>query len=394
MFLVSKEWSHTFLAWCSKPEDGPEPHYQGVAKGYERLHLTESFYCELGGILPEITLAYETYGNLSEDKSNAILLHAGLSASSHAKSHEKNPDLGWWEEFIGPGRALDTDKFFVICVNNLSGCYGSSGPSSINPLTGKHYGTTFPLVTVQDMVQSQFLVVSHFGIKRLHACVGASLGGMQSLLAPALFPERVGRVVSISACVRSHPSSIAVRYIQRRILMSDANWNNGHYYEGTFPHRGMRHARELGMIGYRSGPEWEERFGIERADPNEPHSFCPDFQIETYLEKKAEVFSNMYDPNSVLYISKAMDMFDMGFGYSSLQDGVARVKCPVLILGVQTDILFPVHQQQEAAELLRKSGNSQVVYYELNSKFGHDTFLLDVQNVGAAVKGHLENSIF
>jgi homoserine O-acetyltransferase len=185
---------------------------------------------------------------------------------------------------------------------------------------------------VEDMVRSQFLVVNHLGIEKLHAAVGSSLGGMQSLMTAALFPDRIGRIISISACVISHPSSIAVRYVQRRILMSDANWNNGNYYEGPFPHRGMRHARELAMIGYRSGPEWKERFGTQRANPSELHSFCPDYQIETYLEKKAEVFSNMYDPNSVLYISKAMDMFDMGLGYESLLAGVARVKCPVLVL--------------------------------------------------------------
>lgn len=244
------------------------------------------------------------------------------------------------------------------------------------------------------MVRSQFLVVNHLGIEKLHAAVGSSLGGMQSLMTAALFPDRIGRIISISACVISHPSSIAVRYVQRRILMSDANWNNGNYYEGPFPHRGMRHARELAMIGYRSGPEWKERFGTQRANPSELHSFCPDYQIETYLEKKAEVFSNMYDPNSVLYISKATDMFDMGLGYESLLAGVARVKCPVLILGVKTDVLFPIQQQREAADLLRKSGNETVTFYELDSKFGHDTFLLDVCNVGAAVKGHLENSIF
>eukprot|EP00118_Oscarella_pearsei_P008518 m.44380 g.44380 ORF g.44380 m.44380 type:complete len:434 (+) comp33514_c0_seq1:152-1453(+) len=374
-------------------ETSPEPKYSAVVKGYQKFHNPEPFVCRWGGILPELRLAYETWGELNESKSNVVLLHTGLSGSSHAKSHAENPEEGWWEDFIGPGRPLDPNQFYIVCVNNLGGCYGSQGPSSINPTTKKHYAMTFPLVTVEDMVRSQFLLLDYLGIEKLHAAVGASLGGMQSLMSAALFPERVGRVVSISACARTHPQSIALRYCQRRILMSDPNWNSGNYYQGKYPFIGIRHAREVGTFTYRSGPEWVERFGHRRRNSTASPNFCPDFEIEHYLEHAGEKFSLMYDPNSLLYLSKAMDLFDLGDGYSSLLEGVKRIECPVLILGVHSDVLFPVYQQVEAAELLRKAGNSSVTYYEINSVYGHDTFLLDLHNVGVAVKGYLESSM-
>lgn len=225
---------------------------------------------------------------------------------------------------------------------------------------------------------------------QLHACVGSSLGGMLSLMAAAEFPERVGRIISISSCAQSHPSSIAMRYLQRKTIMSDPNWNKGHYYDGPYPKMGMKLAREIATMTYRSGPEWDQRFSRERIDPGSPNTLCPTFTIESYLEYQGESFSTKYDPNSLLYISKAMDLFDMGEGYSSLQEGLSRVKCPVMVIGVQTDILFPIWQQRTLAELLQKSGNLGVTFYELNSLYGHDTFLLDINGVGAAVKGYLE----
>lgn len=367
--------------------------YGETLGGHQLFQHRDKFHFKHGGVIPELYLAYETWGQLNQERNNAILLHTGLSGSSHAKSHKDSPSKGWWEKFIGPSCALDTNRFFVVCSNLVGGCYGSIGPSSINPLTGREYAMSFPLVTIEDMVHAQFLLLDRLGVGRLHAAVGASLGGMQSLMAAAIYPERVGRVVSISACVRTHPSSIAMRYVQRRILMADPNWNNGRYYGKTFPRMGMQHAREVGTITYRSGPEWAMRFGHKRAHPDSPPDFCPDFEIERYLEYQGEKFSTSYDPNSLLYISKAMDLFDMGDGFPSLQEGVARVQCPVLILGVNSDILFPVEQQRLTAELLREGGNARTTFYELNSIYGHDTFMLDLNNVGAAVKGHLESEL-
>lgn len=373
--------------------EGVEPIYENVNSGYNLFHSKDPFYFHYGDeSIPEMSLAYETWGTLNEDRSNAILIFTGLSASSHAKSHEQNSTLGWWEDFIGPKCALDSSKFFIICCNVLGGCYGTTGPSSIDPRTNEHYGSSFPIVSVIDFVHSQFLLLDSLGINKVHGTVGASLGGMSSLVAAALYPDRVERVVSISSCAQSHPTSIALRYVQRRILMSDPHWNEGFYYNGTFPKMGMKNARELATISYRSGPEWQERFGRKMNVGVDPHmpSFGPQFAIETYLDYQGDSFCLKYDPNSLLYISKAMDLFDMGEGCSSLEEGVARVKCPVLVIGVQSDILFPITQQRDLQKLLVESGNTAVTYYELPSIYGHDTFLLDVNAVGSAIKGHLE----
>ncbi|KJE93474.1 homoserine O-acetyltransferase [Capsaspora owczarzaki ATCC 30864] len=370
---------------------GPEPMYDRVVSGYEVYHHKTPFQLYHGGVLPEFNIAYETWGTLNASKSNAILLHTGLSASSHAKSQAKNTNPGWWEAFIGPGCAIDTNKFFVMCTNVLGSCYGSTGPSCINPTTGEAYATHFPILTVQDMVRAQFHLLDHMGIQKLYASVGSSLGGMQSLTAAALHPSRVGKVVSISAAAMSHPLSIAMRHVQRRVLMADPHWNGGQYYKGIFPHFGMKVAREIGTISYRSGPEWEERFGRQRANPESSPNFCPDFLIETYLDHQGELFCLKYDPNSLLYISKAMDLFDLGQGFESLDAAFHRIDMPALVLGVESDILFPEWQQRQVANKLRTTGNQSVVYYQLDSIYGHDTFLIDVNSVGKAVKGHLEN---
>ncbi|KAI7858332.1 homoserine O-acetyltransferase [Circinella umbellata] len=437
-------------------DNGPEPSYDRVVTGYETFEYPKPFLLDHGGILPKVDIAYETWGKLNAKRDNAILIHTGLSASSHAKSHAKNTKPGWWEEFIGPGRYLDTNKFFVICTNVIGGCYGSTGPSSIDPADGERYATRFPIITVFDMVRAQFLLLDNMGIEKLHASVGSSMGGMQSMAAASLFPDRVKRLISISACARSHPYSIALRHTQRQVLMADPNWNKGFYYNGVPPHVGMKLSREIATISYRSGPEWELRFGRKRAQENQTPALCPDFLIETYLDHQGERFCLQYDANSLLYISKAMDIFDMsksatdvlkdqrrrnlpkienilnekqtfaevvgdqsalemhatsapGPGSNNdkkrptlttlsetdpavqdLIDGVKNIKMPTLILGAQSDILFPVWQQKEIAECLRVAGNKRVTYYELDGMFGHDTFLIDRVSVGGAIKGHLE----
>ncbi|KAJ1906985.1 homoserine O-acetyltransferase, partial [Tieghemiomyces parasiticus] len=490
--------------------------------GHHSFIHDRPFLCDYGGWLPQgFRLAYETWGTLNAGQTNAILIHTGLSANSHARSHAANPAPGWWERFIGPGQAIDTDKFFVVCTNVLGSCYGSTGPSSRDPVTTRRYATTFPILTIHDMVRAQFHLLDHLGIYRLHASVGASMGGMQSLAAAVMYPDRVGRLVTISACARSHPYSIALRHVQRQVLMSDPHWRKGHYYHdddgGIPPHAGMKLAREIATISYRSGPEWGKRFGRKRLDPAAAAStaggggkpptslaaddhrlpeFCPDFLIESYLDHQGEKFCLQYDPNSLLYISKAMDLFDLsGPALRSLLDhrhrnlaqhvddgpalraeeaaaypgiprsplatdpsppasqasqpptptdaaptrtlldtslpssspachlsahhhradaephgnidqledaygdelnlieGLRAIQIPTLVLGVKSDILFPVWQQQEIAQALRRGGNQRVTYYELDSIYGHDTFLLDLTNTGAAVKGHLENLV-
>ncbi|KAI1819508.1 homoserine O-acetyltransferase [Xylaria intraflava] len=431
---------------------GPEPAYTVGAT--EVFHCIEPFLLDWGGVLPEFDIAYETWGRMNADKSNVILLHTGLSASSHAHSTENNPQPGWWEMFIGPGGCLDTDKYFVICTNVIGGCYGSTGPSSIDPADGERYATRFPILTMEDMVRAQFKLLEHLGVEKLYASVGSSMGGMQSLAAGVLFPSKVSRIISISGCARSHPYSIAMRHTQRQVLMMDPNWNRGFYYGKVPPHAGMKLAREIATVTYRSGPEWEQRFGRRRADPTKPPALCPDFLIETYLDHAGEKFCLTYDPNSLLYVSKAMDLFDLGrtnqevaaqrraerktliqsgsksrvndascsltlpdLPYAEQADTESRVDesgitipadsrppedliaglaplrdIPTLVMGVASDILFPAWQQREVANALRLAGNRNVGHVELSeeqSMFGHDTFLLDLKNVGGNIKNFL-----
>jgi homoserine O-acetyltransferase len=373
---------------------GPEPQYERVVSGYETFHQSTDFRCEWGGVLPELSIAYETWGDLSPGRDNAILLHTGLSGSSHARSQTRNPHPGWWEEFIGPGCSLDTDRYHVICTNLLGGCYGSTGPSSTDPRTGLPYAADFPIITVRDMLSAQLLLLDHLGIDRLAASVGASLGGMQSLMLAALEPERVGRLVSISAAACAHPQSIAMRFVQRQAVMADPDWNEGRYYGESFPHRGLRVAREMGTLTYRSGPEWDQRFGRKRIKGELPR-LDEDFQVESYLAYQGDRFCLQYDPNSYLYISKAMDLFDMTEGGEGQEspDGAARatldsIHCPALVIGVTSDILFPVWQQRELASLLEAVGGG-VSYVELDALYGHDTFLIEKERIGSAIRAHL-----
>jgi homoserine O-acetyltransferase len=244
------------------------------------------------------------------------------------------------------------------------------------------------MIDVRDMVRAQLLLLDHLGIRRAHASVGSSLGGMQSLAMAAIAPERVARIVSISAAGCSHPLSIAMRFVQRSALMADPDWREGRYYGKSFPHAGLKVAREIGTITYRSGPEWEERFGRRRAF-DAPPRLGADFQVETYLAHQGEKFCRQYDPNSYLYISKAMDLFDLGDGQPSFAAGVARVACPSLVIGVKSDMLFPCWQQRELAQILKEAGRP-VTYVELDAPYGHDTFLIEVEAVGDPVKRHLE----
>ncbi|GMM32341.1 hypothetical protein DAMA08_050860 [Martiniozyma asiatica (nom. inval.)] len=429
-------------------QSGPEPAYSKITKeNVEIYHSKEEILLDYGGSLPQFEIAYESWGRLNADKSNAILLHTGLSASSHAHSTEKNPKRGWWEAFIGPGKYLDTNKYFIVCTNVIGGCFGSTGPQSINPYTGQPYGTTFPILSVNDMVRAQHRLISkHFGIEKLFASIGSSMGGMQCLAYAHEFTDEVNKIISISGCAKSHPYSIAMRHCQRQVLMTDPNWNKGHYYGQLPPHTGMKLAREIATITYRSGPEWEQRFGVERADPTIQPALCPDMLVETYLDHAGEKWCLEFDPNSFLYISKAMDLFDLGLlnrskalrsrkqyqriyngenineeeleykplnscsfdapikakssrrftpdqAKADLEAGLAKLSSKnVLVIGVESDILFPAWQQREIVECLQKAGGN-VEHMELSQEesfYGHDTFLLAVDRIGGAVKQFLQ----
>lgn len=430
----------------SSLDSGPEPAYNFEQTGFKLYKSQKPIFLDTGGYLPEYEIAYETWGELNESRTNLILVQTGLSASSHAKSHADNRKKGWWENFIGPGKYIDTNKYFVVCTNVLGGCYGSTGPSSIDPSNKEQYATRFPIITVNDMVRAQReLIRDEFNVDRIHAAVGASMGGMQSLAYGCEFPDEVEKIISISACARSHPYSIALRHTQRQVLMSDPNWNRGFYYDGIPPHVGMKLAREIATVTYRSGPEWEYRFGRKRADESRPPALCPDFLVETYLDHAGEKFCLEYDANSWLYILKAMDLFDLGFknrtsalatrdraelayinqhpnasevaanfvpkvpykekvskeditpdeALSDLAKGLEKMATKdVLVIGVESDILFPVWQQREVADLLMEnSKGGEVEYVELGndvSNYGHDTFLLSLDDIGKPVTKFLD----
>jgi homoserine O-acetyltransferase/O-succinyltransferase len=345
------------------------------------LKLDHPFPMRRGGALQGVEIAYETWGDVAFCYDNAILIFTGLSPSAHAASSPEDLSQGWWEDMIGPGRPIDTRRFFVICVNSLGSPFGSTSPASTNPATGQPYRLTFPVLTVEDMARAGHEVVASLGVKKLAAVVGPSLGGMTVLAYCALFPNEVRSLVSISAAARSQPFSIALRSLQREMIRKDPAWNEGNYSVDAVPVQGMRLARKLGMITYRSAKEWQQRFGRERASverkPGDP--FGIDFEVESYLENHATKFTGQFDPNCYLYISRAMDLFDLAdHGGGSVLEALRRFTLErALIMGVETDLLFPIEQQQELAEGL-SAGGREVEFARLDSLQGHDSFLVDM----------------
>ena len=333
-----------------------------------------------GGRLLRPTIAYETWGELNDRRDNAVLIFTGLSPSAHATSSPADPSPGWWEEIIGPGRSIDTRRYFVICVNSLGSCFGSTGAASVDPETGKPYRLTFPVLSLEDVARGGWEVLQHLGIERLRAVLGPSMGGMSALAFEILFPGASDGLVVISSGLRSLAFATALRSLQREMIRRDPNWQDGSYDSDTMPLVGMRLARKLGMITYRSAEEWRMRFGRERAseecEPNDP--FCIDFEIEAYLEHHANKFTGQFDPNCYLYLSRASDLFDVADHGASVAAGLAQIEAKrVMIIGVQSDFLFPPHQQQELAERLSAPGRD-LEYVELKSIQGHDSFLVDM----------------
>lgn len=338
------------------------------------------FAMHRGGHLESPTLAYETWGELNNARDNAILIFSGLSPSAHAASSEEDPSAGWWEDMIGPGLPLDSDRFYVIAVNSLGSCFGSTGPASVNPESGLVYRLDFPVLTMEDIAESAHLVVSHLGIEVLHAVVGCSMGGMSGLAYCVAHPGNVRSFVSISSCTRSLPFAIAVRSLQREIIRRDANWMHGDYDVSVPPLDGQRLARKLGMITYRSPVEWDQRFGRERAtDAHVPgEQFQIDFSVESYLQNHAEKFSGAFDANCYLYLSRASDLFDFAEHGGSLKAAFSRLMLErVLVIGVETDMLFPPRQQHELAENFAKVCKD-TTHIELDCIRGHDSFLVEM----------------
>jgi len=344
------------------------------------FHLESEFPMHRGGSLPRVDLAYETWGELNRGRDNAVLLFTGLSPSAHAASSGEDTSPGWWEEMLGPGRPIDTRRYFVVCVNSLGSCYGSTGPASIDPRTGEAYRLEFPVLSIEDIASAGFEVIKALGIERLHTVVGASMGGMTALAFCTLFPHAAHGLVTISSAARAEPFAIALRSLQREIIRSDPEWHHGHYDVGKPPVRGMRLARKLGMITYRSGEEWLRRFGRERVSAEHVPGdlFGIDFEIESYLEFHANKFVGQFDPNCYLYLSRAMDLFDVGehSGCVATELGKSTVE-RALVIGAETDFLFPLHQQEELVECLHHP-DRDVEFVVLPSLQGHDSFLVDM----------------
>jgi len=338
------------------------------------------FRMHRAGSIESPTLAYETWGELNAAKDNAILIFTGLSPSAHATSCAEDPSPGWWEDMIGSGLPIDTDRFFVICVNSLGSCFGSTGPASINPDTDKRYRLSFPVLTLEDVAESAWLVVRHLGIEKLYAVVGCSMGGMSGMALCVRHPDATRSFVSISSATRALPFSIAVRSLQREMIRSDPKWKKGSYKSGKPPIMGQRLARKLGMITYRSAEEWAQRFGRERSTSHArvEDQFVAEFSVESYLESHANKFTGAFDPNCYLYLSHASDLFDLAEYGGSLQAGFRRLKLErTLVIGVRTDILFPLEQQRElAAGFEEVCDDARLV--ELDCIRGHDSFLVEM----------------
>jgi len=349
-----------------------------------RRHFTfeGEFPMHRGGALHNPTFAYESWGKQNGARDNGVLIFTGLSPPAHAASSKEDPTPGWWEEIVGPGRPIDTRRYYVICVNSLGSCFGSTGPASVDPLTNDVYRLTFPVLSLEDVARAGYELARHLGVQRLHAVVGPSMGGMTALAFAVLFPDFVDGLVLMSSGPRSLPFAIALRSLQREMIRKDPNWKAGNYTPDALPLTGMRLARKLGMITYRSAEEWRQRFGRERAaaEYTAGDPFGINFEIESYLEHHANKFIGQFDPNCYLYLSRASDLFDIAEHGASVAGGLSKVGANrVLIIGVTTDFLFPIYQQQELADGLAGAGR-KVDFVELNSLQGHASFLVDMDN--------------
>lgn len=366
-----------------------------IPPGSRFVDLPSPFPMKRGGALHDARMAYETWGTLDADAGNAILILTGLSPDAHAASHADNPEPGWWESMLGPGKYIDTDRWFVICVNSLGSCKGSTGPASIDPATGRSYRLAFPELSVEDGADAAAHVVMHLGIERLACVIGNSMGGMVALSLLQRFPGIAHGHINISGAARALPFSIAIRSLQREAIRLDPQWNQGEYTDEAYPEAGMRMARKLGVITYRSALEWDGRFGRVRLDADRrigDDPFGLEFEVESYLEGHARRFVRRFDPNCYLYLSRSMDWFDLGEScQGTCEEGLSKVRVNrALAIGVYTDILFPIQQQQEIADGLL-AGGADAQCLPLPSPQGHDAFLVDIARFGPAVQNFLRS---
>ncbi len=369
----------------------------GSSVGVVRLQVAEfeSLTLESGDTIAPLHVAYETYGTLNESRSNAILILHALSGDAHAAGHyEHDEKPGWWETMIGPGKGFDTDRYFIICSNVIGGCKGSSGPISLNPATGREYGLEFPLVTVADMVRAQKLLIDRLGIERLLSVAGGSMGGMQALQWAVSYPDSVASCIPIAATTKHSPMQIAFNEVGRLAIMSDPNWKGGDYYGGPGPGNGLAVARMIGHITYLSDESMHEKFGRRLRDKTAlGYDFSMDFEVESYLRHQGEVFTRRFDANTYLYVTKALDYFDLSGGHGLLEE-VFRELPPemrFLVIAFSSDWLYPPYQSKEIVRALRGTG-FDCTYLEMRSSFGHDAFLLENKDLTRMLTSFLDTT--
>ena len=363
-------------------------------KFVQYLRLDTPLELELGGRIEEVTVAYETYGKLNDERDNAIFICHALSGDSHVARHDPGDDPGWWDIMVGPGKAIDTDRYFVICPNALGGCRGTTGPNSLNPKTGKRYGADFPTITTRDIVEIQRRLVDHLGVKRLLAVIGGSMGGQQVLTWAVRYPDRVDGVVALATSARLTSQALAFDIVGRNAIQRDANFRNGQYLDqDTMPAAGLAIARMLGHITYLSPESMREKFGANRLQTREfATEFEKRFSVGSYLAYQGDKFVERFDANSYVKLSLAMDLFDLGKTPEELSKNLARSECRWLIVSFTSDWLFPPEQAQELTQALiglRKP----VSYCNIVSKCGHDAFLLpdELPVYGGLAHAFLEN---
>ncbi len=333
-----------------------------IADREQPLELT------LGGQLSEVTVAYETYGRLAPARDNVILVCHALTGDSHCAAHNDQDEEGWWDLLVGPGRPLDTDRFYVVCANVLGGCQGTTGPASPDPATGRPYGASFPEITIRDMVHVQKRLLEELGINHLALVIGGSMGGAQALEWAVTYPGFADAVAALAAPGYSSAQAIAYSRVGRQAIMLDPDWQGGGYYGGPGPVKGLSVARAVGMITYQSESSMANKFGRRTRNGQ--------FEIENYLDYQGECLVRRFDANTYLCLTRALDLYDLGLGYASYKAALARIEAKVLVAGVTSDILYPDYQQQELVRVLRGLG-VRAEYAEVNSPHGHDGFLID-----------------
>lgn len=356
------------------------------------LPLPERFAIRNGGELCNARLAYETWGTLSPARDNAVLILTGMSPGAHAASNAEDPSEGWWEAIIGPGKAIDTGRFFVLCANNLGSCRGSTGAASDDPATGRPYRMRFPRLSLEDIAQAKLALLDHFGIARAHAVIGPSMGGMTALALLAIAPGRVARAALMSTAMQATPMAIALRSLQRDIVLADPGFAGGQYQHPADVRSGMGLARKLGVITYRSAEEWLTRFGRSRIEGVDPQALTHEFQIEGYLQGHADRWAGSFDPACYLYLSHAMDGFELS-AHGEPAAVLRRAELDqALVIGVATDLLFPLWQQDELARTFEAAGVA-TRFAALPSVQGHDSFLVDIERFAPPIRDLLETRL-